>query len=220
MTKKTKMKTIRTMVEPMLNRTMNTRRARALFRILPAVAILFALAALSCGGGGGSGTGIPTPTLSATFTPTTTNPAGAAVFMAAGSTSGAAFTLQVNAANITDFFGAGFRVHYDPAVATFLGSDSSGSVLIGTGVQTDFSTTVSSPGVLFVTATRVQANPFVPGVDITAPAELISLTFQAVAATGGSAITISDQEVQTCDSVTETCSSVAASWSAGTLTVN
>jgi hypothetical protein len=188
-------------------------------RIGIAVVLLLALTSLSCGGGGG-GSGIPTPSLSATFTPATTNPSGSAVFMSAGATSGAVFTIQVNAANVTDLFGAGFRVLYDPAVIGYVGSDSSASVLLGSGVQTDFSVTVSSPGTLFVTATRIQANPFVPGVDVTTPAELISLTFQALLSTGGSTLSFSSQQVDTCDDVAETCTTLTAAWSGGSVTAN
>jgi len=190
-------------------------------RIGVAMVLLLALTSLSCGGGGG-GSGIPTPSLSATFTPTTINPSGSAVFMSAGTTSGAVFTIQVNAANITDLFGAGFRVTYNPALIGYVSSDSSASVLLGSGVPTDFSVVVatSPPGTLFVTATRIQANPFVPGVDVTTPAELISLTFQALGATGGTSMSISNQNVETCDDVSETCTSGTAAWSGGTMTAN
>ena len=140
--------------------------------------------------------------------------------MGAGASSGAVFTIQVNAANITDLFGTGFRVMYNPALISFVSSDSSTSVLLGSGIQTDFSVTVSTPGTLFVTATRVQANPFVPGVDVTAPAELIALSFQALVATGGSSISFSAQQVDTCDEVSETCTTLTAVWSGGTLTAN
>jgi hypothetical protein len=188
-------------------------------RLGVAMVLLLALTSLSCGGGDG-GSGIPTPSLSATFTPTTTNPSGSAVFMSAGTASGAVFSVQVNAANITDLFGTGFRVLYDPAVVSYVSSDSSASVLLDTGIQTDFSVAVSSPGTLFVTATRVQANPFVPGVDVTAPAELISLTFQALVTTGGSSLSFSNQQVDTCDDVAETCTTLTAAWSGGTVTAN
>ena len=182
--------------------------------------LLILLVAAACGGGN-SNSGIPTPTLSATFTPATNNPAGEAVFMDAGSRSGATFTIRVMAANITDLFGVGFRVIYDPSVVQFVGSDSGSSMLAGGGIQTDFSTAEALPGTLFVTATRIQANPFVPGVDFVAPGELISVTFRASRATAGSNFSFSTQQVEICDEVSETCTaSMAPLWSGGTLTVN
>lgn len=187
-------------------------------RVLTALMLLVTAAAC---GGGNSNSGIPTPSLSATFTPATVNPAGEAVFMDAGSRSGATFTIRVMAANINDLFGVGFRVIYDPAVVQFVSSSSASSALTGGGIQTDFSTAVAMPGTLFVTATRIQANPFVPGVDFGAPGELISLTFQATQATAGSNFTFSAQQVEICDEVAETCApSPTPLWSGGTLTVN
>ena len=183
-------------------------------------ALLILLTVVACGGGSSS-SGIPTPTLSATFTPAVNNPAGEAVFMDAGSRSGGTFTIRVMAANITDLFGVGFRVMYDPNIVEYISSDSSGSVLRTGGYQTDYSTAVAAPGTLFVTATRLQAVPFVPGYDFTAPEELISLTFRADRTTAGSTISFSTQQVEICDDIGETCSeSLTPLWSGGTLTVN
>ncbi|MBD3869095.1 MAG: hypothetical protein IFK94_13315 [Acidobacteria bacterium] len=199
---------------------MNPRRY-GLTTLLTLAAVLLALLTASACGGGSSNSGIPTPTLAATFTPATNNPAGEAVFMDAGARSGATFTIQVKAANITDLFGVAFRVIYDPTVVEYVSSSSGSSMLTGGGVQTDFSTAEAVPGTLFVTATRIQANPFVPGVDFTVPGELISLTFRATRATAGSSFSFSTQQVEICDEVSETCAaSMAPLWSGGTLTVN
>jgi hypothetical protein len=199
---------------------MNSRR-HGLTTLLALAAVLLALLTAAACGGGNKNSGIPTPTLAATFTPATNNPAGEAVFMDAGSRSGATFTIRVMAANITDLFGVAFRVVYDPAVVQYVSSASTASMLAGAGIQTDFSTAEAVPGTLFVTATRIQANPFVPGVDFGAPGELISLTFRATRATAGSSFTFSTQQVEICDEVSETCApSMTPLWSGGTLTVN
>ncbi len=204
-----------------MKRTKMNPRRYGLTTLLTLAAVLLALLTASACGGGSSNSGIPTPTLAATFTPATNNPAGEAVFMDAGARSGATFTIQVKAANITDLFGVAFRVIYDPTVVEYVSSSSGSSMLTGGGVQTDFSTAEAVPGTLFVTATRIQANPFVPGVDFTVPGELISLTFRATRATAGSSFSFSTQQVEICDEVSETCAaSMAPLWSGGTLTVN
>ncbi len=184
------------------------------------LALLLLLTAVSCGGGNNN-SGIPTPTLFAAFAPDTNSPAGEAVYMAAGDRSGATFTIRVMAANITDLFGVGFRVTYEPGFVEFVDSDPLDSVLGIGGYQTDFHTAEAAPGILFVTATRIQANPFVPGYDFTAPEELISLTFRATRMTPGSIFSFSTQQVEICDEVAETCApSLVPVWSGGTLVVN
>ncbi len=183
------------------------------------VALLVALAAsaFACGGGGGNNN--PPAQLVANFTASNPTP-GANTLSMTGSTNGTtAFAVLVNVTTITDFFGAGFRVTFNPATATFSGISSTGS-FIGTGAGTDFRATLVSPGVLSVAATRQGQ---VQGATAVGTQLLVTLNFTATAETPnnpfgfGAAV---DRVVSTCPAPPGACADIpdaTLTWSGGTM---
>ena len=141
-------------------------------------AALLACTMMGCGGGGSTTTSVVT-----TFTPDTPPASGPYVYMQSGASSGSSIVIKIAVKNISAFFGAGFRINYDPtALLCNSNYDASTSFLL-TGVTSsdvefllDCTTT---PGVAVVTATR--KDPTVaPPVDATDPAsELIKLSFSS-----------------------------------------
>ena len=141
-----------------------------------------ALSAASVGcGGGNNGSGSTTTTVVAVFTPDTATPAAGSITLLPGTTSGAAVNVRVAVTQVANFFGAAFRIKYDPAALLFNGKDDSTSFL-RTGVRAedvffdvDSSTT---PGELVVTATRLDPT-VVPPFNVTATLDLVILNFVA-----------------------------------------
>ena len=182
-----------------------------------AVIIAFAVSAFACGGGGGNDN--PPAPLIASFTPGNATPAANTLSMA-GTTAGAAFSVQVNVTGINGFFGAGFHVNFDPATASFSGFSSNGS-LLGTGAGTDFRAQLVSPGELAVVATRQGQ---VAGVNVGATQLLITLNFTATAVTPANALTFgtaAERLVTTCPAPPAACTDLpdaSLTWSGGTMT--
>lgn len=140
----------------------------------------FALAP-SCGGGGGDVVRL----LVALFTPEEPAPGPGTVSLQAGEVSNDVFEVRIMVTEVSDFFGASFRVAFPAGSVRFLSWDTSGSFLLdapATASDVFFKVdATSSPGQVIVVATRLQ-NPSgtMPGVDVTGPPrELLSLTFQA-----------------------------------------
>lgn len=201
------------------------RRFPKSFLSMIGVALLAAGLTLSCGGGGGGGGndggGTTPPGLTATFTASNASPGTNTLRMNSGAASGDTFEVLIEVTDVTDFFGAGFRVNYDPASATFLGFSSSGSFLLGQGAATDFDAVEQSAGDVAVNAT-LQA--LVQGLTATGNQLLITLNFRATAATGGNAFSFgAPRTMETCPAPPGICSSThnpVVTWSGGTLTAN
>ncbi len=194
---------------------------RNLLHRTPGVALIvaFAVAAFACGGGGGGG-GNPPAALIASFTPGNATP-GANTLSMTATTAGAAFSVQVNVTGINDFFGAGFRVNFDPVTASFSGFSSAGS-LLGTGAgTTEFQADLVSPGEIAVAAT-LQGQ--LAGIDVAATQLLITLNFTATAVTPANQLTFgtaAERLVTTCPAPPAACTDVPdanLTWSGGTMT--
>jgi hypothetical protein len=140
--------------------------------------------------------------------------------MASSSNGDEAFAVAVQVTGITNFFGAGFRVTFDPSNASFQGMSSAGS-FIGTGAGTDFRATLVSAGVVSVAAT-LQGQ--VQGITPAGTQLLITLNFRATAETTNEAYgfgVAADRVVSTCPAPPAACSDIpdgTLTWSGGTLT--
>jgi hypothetical protein len=140
-----------------------------------------ALSAVSVGCGGSNNTSSEgTTTVVSTFTPDTPIPANGSITMLAGTTSGASVNVLITVTQIPSFFGAAFRVTYDPTALLFNGMDNSTSFLRN-GISDDsqlFFTfdAANSPGEVVITATRLF--PAVP-VNVTTTSNLVILNFVA-----------------------------------------
>jgi len=183
------------------------------------VALLVALAAtaFACGGGGG---GNPTPPpLNATFTASNPTP-GANSLNMTGASSGAMFTVNVNVTTITDFFGAGFRVTFNPATAAFNGISSDNSIL---PAGAEFRGSLVGPGELTVAATLKGQ---VQGVTVNGTQLLVTLIFTATAETPNNPFTFGvavDRVVTTCPAPPGACSDIpdaTLNWIGGTMSAS
>jgi hypothetical protein len=102
--------------------------------------------------------------------------------MLQGTVSGASIDVRVTVTGVPSFFGAAFRVSYDPTALQFNGLQTTSSLLRANGV-TDTNLLfvenhTSTPGEIVITATRV--NPTVaPPIDVTATSDLVVLNFTA-----------------------------------------
>lgn len=144
--------------------------------------------------------------------------------MVSGGASGPAFEVQILATDINEFFGAAFHVIYNPASASFVSHDCSGTFL-PTQPANEFDCQVNgttTPGVVIVVVTRVGQH--LPGIDAVGSRLLIALTFRATSATAGNAFEFdaaAPRIVKTCPAPGAACSDLAGvTWSGGTLTAN
>jgi len=159
------------------HRTMTLSAATAL---VIAAYLALAAVAVGCGGNNSNNSTTTTTAVVAVFTSDTPTPANGSITLLQGTTSGAAVNVRVTVTEIPNFFGAAFRVSYNPAALLFNGMDSSSSFL-ATGI-TDTSQLIFtanaqiSPGEIVITATRV--NPAVP-VPVTTTSDLVILNFVA-----------------------------------------
>jgi hypothetical protein len=196
---------------------------RKRFHRTAGVALLVALAAsaFACGGGGGDSNPAPGPIV-ATFTGSNPSPGANTLGMTGAGSGSPAFSVLVNVTSITDFFGAAFRVTFNPASASFSSFSSAGS-FIGTGAGTDFRATLVSPGVLSVAATRQGQ---VQGITAAGTQLLITLNFTATAETASNPFgfgVAAERVVTTCPAPPAACSDVAdgtLTWSGGTLSAS
>jgi hypothetical protein len=184
------------------------------------IAAHLALAAIAVGCGGNNNNSTTTTTaVVAVFTPDTPTPADGSITLLQGTTSGAAVNVRVTVTQVPDFFGAAFRINYDPAALLFNGMDSSTSFL-ATGI-TDTSQLIFTansqitPGQIVITATRV--NPATP-VQVTTTSDLVILNFVArlaipLAATVGRVDFADPKDV--CDGSVAPCGPIAVTWSGG-----
>jgi hypothetical protein len=140
--------------------TLPTAGARA--RLALQLLLLLAWVALvGCPAGGGGDSRFPDggmlpDDLSVSFTADNPNPRAATISMADGTTDGNAFDVRVLVTGIDDFFGAAFRVTFDPAVVVYVGFSSRDSFIEDAGVTPDFRAELDSgnPGVILINATR------------------------------------------------------------------
>src|SRR5262245_57430734 len=125
-------------------------------------AIVLAAAATACGGGGGgSGDGGVTGPQTGSFVAADSTPPADSVSLQAGTHSGLVVNVLVRVTDVDDFFGTGFRVFYDGTVAQYQTFDASASFLRDApfdtaGAPLQFQVDSSTPGVLNISATRLQ----------------------------------------------------------------
>lgn len=179
--------------------------------------------AVSCGGGGGGGGGVIVPGRTATFTSADSTPAPNSVSLQSAAASGDTVTIRVTVTDVTDFFGTGFRVTYNPTTVVFVSMSSTGSFLRDGGIgaaNLNFTADASSPGILLISATRLQnATGTIDGVDVAASRELVTLTFRATANTGGNPFALPEPR-EVCDSDQPVCTEIPVAWVGGTLTAS
>ena len=189
-------------------------------RRLPAV-IAALLILVSCGGGSSTPT---TSTVVARFTPDTPNPGPATIAILQDSTNGAAVTVRVTVTGVTNFFGAAFRITYDPNTLLFGAWDTSSSFLSEGLTPQDTPPLFSEDhtsigGTVVVVATRL--NPELP-VDVGATSTLCKIVFVArkpiaLGATDGR-LDFADPK-QVCDGTVAApgCNPITVTWSGGGL---
>lgn len=205
---------------------MNLRTRRWTAAVALAVASALGLGCTAGGGGdydGGDGGVIPGGK-EATFVASAPSPGAMTLSMAPGDASEWAFEVRILVTDVDEFFGAGFRVVFDDAVASYRGFSSAGSLLEATGVTTDFRAELDpgDAGVVLVTATRQGQYA---GVDAVGSQLLLTLSFEAKQASAASAFsfgTSATREVTTCPAPPGACTVLADSsltWAGGTLTV-
>ena len=143
------------------HRTMTRSAATVL---VTAAYLTLTAASVGCGNGNDSTTSSTAPV--AVFTPNTATPAAGSITLLAGSTNGASVDVRVTVTEVSNFFGAAFRIAYDPTALLFNGMDSSNSFL-RTGVTDPnqlffFADSTNSPGEVVITATRIYPAAPVP----------------------------------------------------------
>ena len=186
------------------------------------IAASMALAAGSVGCGSDNNTSTTTAPVGI-FTPDTPTPAPASITLLPGTTSGASVNVRVTVTDVPIFFGAAFRIAYDPTALLFGGMDSSSSFL-NTGITDSsqlffFADATNSPGEVVITATRFY--PAVP-VAVTTTSDLVILNFVArlsiaPGATNGRLDFGDAANNQVCDGTVAPpgCSPVTVTWSGG-----
>ena len=161
---------------------MNPLRTFARFAATALVAVAYvALSAVSVGcGGGDNNTNSGTSTVVSAFTPDDPPTAGS-ITMVQGTTSGAAVNVKITVTQLNNFFGAAFRITYDPAALLFNGMDNSTSFLRNGVSDANLlftSDAANSPGEIVITATRLDPT-VAPPVNVTTTSDLVILNFVA-----------------------------------------
>jgi hypothetical protein len=177
------------------------------------------LAGFGCGGGSSSTT---SSAPLAAFTPDTASPGAATIALEPGTVSGTVVTVRVTVTGVPNFFGAAFRITYDPTALQYSGMTNSTSLLRSGGV-TDadvfFLDSPSVPGQVVITATRLDPT-VAPPVPVTTTSDLVVVTFVARKAIAAAAVEgrldFTDPK-QVCDgtSAPPGCGAVAVTWSGG-----
>lgn len=193
----------------------------------PAAALLACALLTGCpaGGGGYSDDGTLGGGLQATFVADDPSPAPMTLSLAPGVAVEAAFQVRVLVTDVPGFFGAAFRVAFDPTVVRFDGFNAAGSFIEGAGIATDFRAVADPGGAGLVLVSATRQGQFA-GVDAVGSRLLIALNFTATRATAGSELgfdAAATRLVTTCPAPPAACSEVPDSgiiWSGGTLTAN
>ena len=202
-------------------------KQKTLFRLTcTALVLAFGMLMPACGGGGSDDGGGVTRPLIARFTPDNANPAADTIGMD-GTTAGSNVAVEIQITNINDFFGAGFRVTYDPATVSFSGFDSTGSLLDNHAGNTEINAEELDPanlGTIIVLATIQDAGQ-PAGLDVAGTAKLLTLNFQATTSIGlpGNAIDFTGpSDVQICPTQGQACNEVSAqlTWEGGAITAS
>jgi len=174
-----------------------------------------------CGGGNDS-SGTTTSGPVAIFAPDVASPAPGTLALLPGTGSGASINVRVTVTGVTGFFGAAFRIQYDPSALLFNGMTDSTSFLRDGVTSSDVlfaENHTSVSGEILVTATRLDPTA-APPVDVTTTADLVVLNFTARrvllpdAAEGR--VEFGDPK-QVCDGtvVGQGCGTIAVTWSGG-----
>lgn len=188
------------------------------------VAAYVALSAASLGCGGNNDSTTSTTAVVAQFTPDTATPADGSVTLLPGTTSGASVNVRVTVTQVDSFFGAAFRITYDPTALLFNGMDSTTSFLRDGVTDPDqelqflFDASLN-PGEIVITATRVFPAVALPAAPT---ADLVILNFVArlpiaPAATVGRVEFGDPAGNQVCDGtvVGTGCGPITVTWSGG-----
>jgi hypothetical protein len=174
-------------------------------------------------GGGSSNSGTTSSGPVAIFTPDVLSPAPGTVALLSGTGSGANINVRVTVTGVTGFFGAAFRIQYDPTALQFNGMTNTGSLLRdgvvpeGNLLFSENHTSVS--GEVLVTATRLDPT-VAPPVDVTTTADLVVLNFTArrvlLPTDVEGRVDFGDPK-QVCDGtvVGQGCGTIAVTWSGG-----
>jgi cysteine-rich repeat protein len=169
-----------------------------------------------------AGMGELTVTAERIYEPPTLSFAGGAtlpgsISLTGGTITDPTFEVLVDVTEVLDFFGAAFRVSFDPSTASFVGFDASGSFLEDAGVTTDYTVSDLGGGQIAIAATRLQnAQGDVPGVDVTGTQTLIALTFQATGPTDANVFTL-DAPREVCPPEPGCLNPISVSWFGGTM---
>ena len=173
-----------------------------------------------CTAGGGGFVGEPEGDgIQASFAATAPDPGAPAVAMTAGEADGAAFDVEIRVQSVAEFFGAAFRVAFDPRWLSFVGSSSADSFIVEEGVATEFLAVPGEPGVLIVTASR---RGQVAGVSAGESGLLMTLSFRLEGPTSGQAVAfgpLETRQVTTCPAPPDACRDVPdaeIAWTGGT----
>ena len=196
---------------------------RKMFSLATTVFLGAALFASQGCGGGNDSSGTTTTGPVAIFTPDAASPAPATLALLSGTGSGASINVRVTVTGVTGFFGAAFRIQYDPTALLFNGMTNTGSLLRdgvvpeGNLLFSENHTSVS--GEILVTATRLDPT-VAPPVDVTTTADLVVLNFTArrvlLPAAAEGRVEFGDPK-QVCDGtvVGQGCGTIAVTWSGG-----
>jgi hypothetical protein len=211
--------------------------------------LLGGLCLSGCGSGGGNVPGVIGGVVNATFTPTNPTPGTNSISMQPGEQTGDTFQVVVTVTDIVDFFGAAFRVEFDPTTATFLSSDGATSFLhnhpeilvppiaprVSPSVNILAIVDPTDAGTLLIVATLENTFAYTAGFTFAAPdpvvgeQELVILTFRATNPSGGNAFnfdTAITREVSTCPPLVSPTPSCAMAldaglmWNGGAMTAN
>jgi hypothetical protein len=181
--------------------------------------VLLAAAAIGCGGGSSTTT---TSSPEATFIPDNPAPGAATIALLPGSTSGASFNVRVTVTGVPSFFGAAFRINYDPTALLFNGMSDTNSLLRGAPATDDdhlyfFEEHASIPGEIIITATRLDPTVAQPVV-VTTTADLVVLNFTArgviLAGADEGRVEFGDPK-EACDGSVAPCGPITVTWSGG-----
>jgi hypothetical protein len=145
------------------------------------------------------------------------------VSLQAGTKSGLVLNVLVRVTGVDDFFGTGFRVIYDPTVAQYQTFDASTSFLRDApfdtaGAPLHFEVDAGTPGVLSISATRLQnAQGTASGVNVAGTRTLLSLQFVMLKVTQSSPVTLPGSQREAQDSGGNVLPLI---WQAGAFQVN
>jgi len=175
-------------------------------RRLGLIALAVSLTACGGGGGGSNDGGTTGGPQTGSFVAADTTPPADSVSLQAGTHSGLAVNVNVVVTNVDDFFGTGFRVIYDATVAQYQSFDASTSFLRDApfntaGAPLQFDVDASTPGVLSVSATRLQnAQGSATGVNVAGTHTLLVLRFAMLKLAQTSPVTLPGSQREARDS--------------------